>query len=251
MTAQEIDLIIDLHLDAEQQGPGSAKETKKALDLIGINDQQDLKIADIGCGTGAQTMTIAQNLNGHITAVDLFPAFLAKLNDKAQALGLQEKITTLARPMEDLPFQPEQFDIIWSEGAIYNMGFASGVRAWRQFLKPGGYLAVSEISWITHARPSEIEQYWASQYPEIDTISNKIRVLEEHGYSPVAHFILPPYCWLEAYYEPMEARFAAFLERHGNSDLAKQIVAAEKEEIATYRKYKDYYSYGFYVARKV
>jgi ubiquinone/menaquinone biosynthesis C-methylase UbiE len=99
------------------------------------------KIADIGCGTGAQTMALAQHTKGHITAVDLFPVFLEKLNERAQEKGLSDRITTLARSMEDLPFEGEALDIIWSEGAIYIMGFEKGVRDWKRFLKPGGYLA--------------------------------------------------------------------------------------------------------------
>jgi methylase of polypeptide subunit release factors len=72
----EIELIINLHLDAERQGPGSPQETKKALDLIELDKSEPLKIADIGCGSGSQTITLAQNTKGLITAVDLFPEFL-------------------------------------------------------------------------------------------------------------------------------------------------------------------------------
>ena len=35
-------------------------------------------------------------------------------------------------------------DLIWSEGAIYNIGFEQGVRDWRPFLKEGGVLVASE-----------------------------------------------------------------------------------------------------------
>mgnify|MGYP006308078833 FL=1 len=37
-----------------------------------------LKVADIGCGTGGQTITLAKNLNGPIAAVDLF--YIARKN---------------------------------------------------------------------------------------------------------------------------------------------------------------------------
>ena len=247
----EIDLLIDFYKDAERQGPGSSAETKKVLDLIGVGHNDFLKIADIGCGSGAQTFTIAQNTNSHITAVDLFPGFLDKLNEKSIELGLNNRITTINKPMEDLPFNAEQFDIIWAEGSIYNMGFDKGTKKWRDYLKTGGYLAVTEISWITGSRPKEIEEYWAEAYDEIDTVSNKIKVLEKNGYSPIAHFILPQYCWTKNYYKPMQKRFSAFLEKHNNSEIAKRIVESEKEEIRIYEKYKDYYSYGFYIAKKI
>ncbi len=247
----EIELIIDLHKDAERQGPGSTFETIKALNLIGANKNKNLKIADIGCGSGAQTITLAQNTNGQITAVDIFPKFLEKLDNKAKELGLQNRITTLRKQMEDLPFKNEEFDIIWSEGAIYNMGFKTGIKKWKPYLKTGGFLAVSEISWITNSRPQELEKYWNDEYPQIDTVANKIRILEENGYLPVAHFILPQYCWIDNYYSPMKNRFSAFLAKHKNSELAKNIVDFGTEEIKIYKKYKDYYSYGFYIAKKI
>ena len=155
----ELDLIIDFHLNADRQGPGSTNETLRALDFIDIKNKDRLKIADVGCGTGAQTITLGQHLNCNIIAIDLADKFLQKLNKNANDLGLNDKISTLNSPMENLPFEDEEFDIIWSEGAIYNIGFKEGIRQWKRYLKKGGYLAVSELSWITKDRPKEIEEY--------------------------------------------------------------------------------------------
>jgi len=246
----ELELLVDFHKDAERQGPGSPFETIKALGFININKGLKLKIADIGCGSGAQTITLAQNIDGQITAVDLFPEFLDKLKLRSEELGIKGRITTLKKSMEDLPFDNEEFDIIWSEGAIYNMGFEAGIKKWKNYLKPGGYLGVTEITWTTNSRPKEIEGYWNKEYPEIDTASNKIRILEENGYSSVGYFILSQNSWIDNYYNPIEKRFSAFLEKYNNSEMARNIVEEHKEEIRKYQKYKDYYSYGFYIAKK-
>jgi len=247
----EIELIVDFYKDADRQGPGSSYETIKALDLTGIGKNNNLKIADIGCGSGAQTITLAKNTNGHITAVDLFPEFLDKLNLRSVELGFRERIKTIEKSMEDLPFDNEEFDLIWSEGAIYNIGFKRGVQEWKKYLKTCGYLAVSELTWITNSRPKEIEEFWNEEYPEIDTVSNKIRILEENGYAPVGHFILSQNSWIENFYKPIEKRFSTFLEKHNNSEMARNIVEEHKEEIRKYKKYKDYYNYGFYIAKKL
>ena len=246
----EIELIIDLHKNSDRQGPGSEKETLKALSFIHLPNDQNLKIADIGCGSGGQTLTLAQKINGQITAVDLYPEFLHELNEKSERLGLKEKIVTLQKSMEDLPFKSEEFDIVWSEGAIYNIGFQNGIKKWKLYLKVGGYLAISEITWITNSRPKEIEDFWKQEYPEIDTSSNKIRILETNGYSLVGFFYLNQESWIENYYKPMEARFESFLKRHNNSELARKVVEDNKSEIILYLKYKDYYGYGFYIARR-
>ena len=249
MTEQE--LTMDFHKNAERQGPGSAFETRKALGLTGLDQDKPIKIADIGCGTGAQTITLAENTTGSIIAVDLFPEFLEKLEARARELHFDDRITTMACSMDELTFDEEEFDLIWSEGAIYLMGFRKGVEQWRPFLKTGGYLVVSEISWITHSRPKELEEYWRSSYPEIDMVSSKIRILEEVGYLPVAHFILPQYCWLDNYYRPMREGFSEFLTEHDHSKAALAFVREHEQEIAMYEKYKDYFSYGFYIARRI
>ncbi len=105
--------------------------------------------------------------------------------------------------MDDLPFDFEEFDIIWSEGAIYNIGFENGIKKWKNYLKIGGFLAVSEITWTTNSCPKEIEEFWNNEYSEIDTASNKIKILEENGYSLVGYFILSQNSWIDKFYKPM------------------------------------------------
>jgi len=244
-------LLIDLHKHAVRQGPGGEAETKQALELAGLDRSHPLKIADIGCGTGASTILLAKELNAEITAVDFLSEFLDELQSKANDHGVADKITTLNCTMDALPFATDEFDVIWSEGAIYNMGFEAGVSAWNRFLKPGGKLIVSEITWLSATRPHELQSYWEKEYSQIDVASSKIGVLERHGYSPEAYFFLPKHCWLENYYRPIQNRLDKFLERHGQSAQAKAIVEVEKDEIALYKKYSDYYSYGVYVAKKL
>jgi ubiquinone/menaquinone biosynthesis C-methylase UbiE len=247
----ELDYIIDLHKDSERQGPGSERETLKALDLITLPADELLKIADIGCGTGASTMTLAQNTPSRITAVDIFSDFLHELDKKAEKLGLSDKITTLEKSMDQLPFENEEFDIIWSEGAIYNIGFENGVRMWNPFLKKGGYLAVSEITWTDLKRPEKIQDFWNQDYPEIDTAGAKISVLEKHGFVLEGFFNLSEETWIQNYYQPLEMRLEAFLKRHNYVELAVKVADDTKAEIDLFQTYKKYYSYGFYIAKKV
>lgn len=246
----ELDLIIDLHKKSERQGPGSENDTLKALSFLNLPTNQKLKIADLGCGSGGQTMILADNINGQITAVDLFPEFLNELNVKSEKSAFTNKIVTLEMSMDELPFRSDEFDLIWSEGAVYNIGFENGIKKWKDYLKAGGYLALSEITWITSSRPREIENFWMSEYPEIDIASNKIKQLEENGYTLVGYFFLNQQSWIENYYKPLEANFKAFLKRNSNSELAKKVVTDHKAEIELYLKFKEYYSYGFYIARK-
>lgn len=246
----DFQLLIDLHRCATRQGPGGEAETKRALEMAGLDRSRHLKIADIGCGTGASTILLAKELDAEITAVDFLPEFLDELQSRANDQGVADRISTLNCSMDVLPFAQGEFDVIWSEGAVYNMGFEAGVSAWRRFLKPEGKLIVSDITWLSVTRPQELQCHWEREYPEIDVASAKIGILERHGYSPEAYFVLPMHCWYENYYRPLQSRFDAFLARHDRSDQAKAIVEAEIYEIALYEKYSAYYSYGVYVAKK-
>ncbi len=247
----EMELMMHLHLNNNRQGPGDENATKLALQLAQIDTTQPFRVADIGCGTGAQTVTLAKLLKGEIIAVDIFDTFLQKMKERIYRQNLQANISMLAASMDDLPFQKEEFDIIWSEGAVYNIGFRKGITYWKNFLKKGGILAVSELSWITNSRPKPLEDFWLNEYPEISTASEKIKVLEDAGYKVLGHFILPENCWTENYYIPLLKSHDNFIRKFGHISLAHKIVETDRQEMEFYSKYKEYYSYGFYIARKI
>lgn len=245
----DLSLLIDLHVDGERQGPGSDACTKKALQLTGLNREHPLQIADLGCGTGASAMVLAEELNAKVIAVDFLQPFLDTLISRSRERGISDQIETLCCSIDALPFENKSLDVIWSEGAIYNIGFAEGARTWKRYLKPGGWLVVSEITWLTAERPAELSQHWETEYPEIGLASEKLAVLEQLGYAPEAYFALPEDCWIDHFYMPMQERFAAYLERNNHSAEARAVVADMEVEIALYRKFRSLFSYGVYVAR--
>jgi ubiquinone/menaquinone biosynthesis C-methylase UbiE len=111
--------------------------TLKALSFID-NLTTESQILDLGCGTGGQTMVMAQHALGNITGMDLFPEFIELFNANAARLNLQDKVKGIVGSMDDPPLDNEKFDLIWSERAIYNIGFKRGLSEWRKYLKIGG-----------------------------------------------------------------------------------------------------------------
>ena len=245
-----VQLLVDLHQDAQRQGPGGEEQTRLAIALSGFKKSRQLEIADVGCGSGASTLVLANALDPHITAVDIFPEFLNKLAEAANHAGVAERVVTSTESMDQLSFAEGELDAIWSEGAIYNMGSAEGIEVWRKYLKRDGILAVSELTWLTDERPEELQAHWGREYPKMDTAPAKMAVLERLGFSPLGYFVLPENCWLENYYRPMQKCFAGFLERHKKSDAARAIVEIEQNEILLYERYKSFVGYSYYIARK-
>ena len=246
----DFNLICEYFSRLERQGPGSPEVTIKALSFID-NLTNESRIADIGCGTGGQTMVLAQHAPGKITGIDLFPAFIDLFNLNAKKLNFQDRIKGVVGSMENLSFQNEELDLIWSEGAIYNIGFERGLNEWRKLLKTGGFLAVSEVSWFTEERPAEINEFWKDAYPEIDTIPNKVLLMQKAGYIPVATFILPENCWTENFYAPQVMAQEAFLKKYAGNKTAEEFIASERYETQLYYRYKEYYGYVFYIGKKI
>ena len=246
----DLNLICEYYSTLHRQGPGSPEMTIKALSFID-NLTKDSRIVDLGCGTGGQTMVLAQHAPGNITGVDLFPTFINLFNANARKENLQNRVKGIVGSMDKLSFQDEELDLIWSEGAIYNIGFERGLKEWRNFLKTGAYIAVSEASWFTEIRPAEIEEFWQDAYPGIDTISNKVDQMQKAGYVPIAAFILPENCWTEHFYAPHVHAERIFLQKHAGNKTAEEFVANQQHEMQLYYKYKEYYGYVFYIGKKI
>lgn len=185
----DLKVLVDLHVTADRQGPGGDAQTRVAIELAGLASRRGLTVADIGCGTGASTLVLPRHLDAHVVAVDALPEFLDVLRSRAARAGVAQRIDTVNASMDALPFDAASLDAMWSEGAIYNIGFEDGVTQWRRYLKRGGILAVSKLTWLTASRPAELEAHRAAQYAQVATASAQLAVLGRRGYAPIGYFV--------------------------------------------------------------
>jgi len=242
-------LFYELHSDMPRQGPGDAACTRQAFSMLaGLPPRAE--VLDVGCGPGAQTLTLATLDTGTITAVDNHAPYLAELTAVAEQHGLADRIRTVEKDMTALDFPAASCDLIWSEGAIYIMGFETGLRAWRPLLRAGGFLAVTEATWLASDPPAEPAAFWDEGYPAMQDVEANLASIREAGYRPLGHFTLPDSCWWADYYTPLEQRLAEFERHHRGDESARRIVDMERREIALFRKYARYYGYVFYVMRR-
>jgi ubiquinone/menaquinone biosynthesis C-methylase UbiE len=245
----DLNLIYEYFANTDRQGPGNIEETLKALSFIdGLTENST--IADIGCGTGGQTMTLGQNTPCEIIGIDVWQDFINKFNQNSKNLKLQSRVKGIVGNMENLQFQEEELDLIWSEGAIYNIGFERGLNEWRKFLKMGGYIAVTENTWFREERPDEIQEFWQKIYPEIDTIPNKVAQMQKAGYLPIATYMLPEKIWTD-YYKKQALNIDSFIKKHKGNKTAEEFAASQRYEAELYYKYKAYYGYMFYIGKRI
>ena len=230
-------------------GPGDNKSTRRAFNTI-PKPPKEPYILDIGCGTGMQAIELAKISNGKIIALDNYQGFLDILMKKAAKEGFDENIIPKKISMLEMDFAPGSFDIVWSEGALYFMGFQNGLRQCRQLLKDNGYLAVTELVYIVPDPPAPVAQYLKSEYPDIKDVKGRIDLIRNEGFHLLSNFTLPESSWLDNYYLPMEKELPRLIKKYQNNQVALGVFEFFQNEVDSYKKYSRYYGYEFFVMQK-
>jgi len=152
--------------------------------------------------------------------------------------------------MFSLEFPDESFDIIWAEGSIFIIGFERGLKEWKRFVKPRGFLVVHEMAWLHPNPPREIYDYWMMFYPGITTAEENIKIIARCDYDLLGHFPLPDDAWWIEYYGPLEERIQILKQKYKDDLRALAVLDNEQQEIEMYKKYNQWYGSVFFVMQK-
>lgn len=243
-----MDYFVELYGSLPRGGPGNNASTRKAFEMMdGLPPEP--RILDIGCGPGMQTIELLRVSHGIVVAFDLLPEMITRVRKAAEDVELADRLETLQADMNEMAFEPSSFDVIWSEGAIYFLGFEKGLGKVKEFVKSGGYVGMSEAVWLKPDPPREVVDFW-KEYPEIDTVERKLEIISRLGFENVGHFILPASSWTEFYYDPLAKRIPEYEEKWKGIPEAEDVLEEARTEISVFGKYSEYYSYAFFVMRK-
>lgn len=249
MSDRAWEILYQVYEALPRQGPGSRSCTERALRLC-----KDLpetpEVLDIGCGTGAQTLVLAEHLRGRITAVDSHAPSIFKLNESLRERGLAERVNAQVGDMATPSAPPQSVDLIWSEGALYNIGIPRALQLYAECLAPEGYLAFTEAVWHTKNPSQEVKTLFAD-YPAMGDVDRVLACVRNHGaFLTCDHFTLPQEAWTENFYDPMERRIASLRQYYANDADALAILDAQGREPTLRRQFADQYGYEFFVLRK-
>lgn len=102
-------------------------------------------VLEAGCGTGAQTVTLARNSpKALITSIDVSETSIAEARKAVQAAGFSN-VTLRQADIFDLPFPPESFDHVFLCFVLEHLARpVAALRALRSMLKAGGTVTVIE-----------------------------------------------------------------------------------------------------------
>jgi SAM-dependent methyltransferase len=239
----------EIYEQMPRQGPGTRESTLAALAMVPRLEAWQ-RILDVGCGSGTQTLDLAAATEASIVAVDIHAPFLERLARRAGALGLAGRITTELGDMGDLPYPDGSFDVIWSEGAIFIVGFARGLTSWRRLLVPGGYLVVSELCWLVDEPAPEVAAFFAAEGAEVGDLAARRRAVAGAGYELLGDFVLPAEAWWDNYYAPLGTCLQHFRARHAGDPAALEVAARSQQEIELYQRHAGEFGYGVFVMRR-
>jgi len=238
----------ELYTGLPRGGPGDNASTRKAFSYLKNLPSEPL-ILDIGCGPGMQTLELAKISNGTIIALDNYQPFLDMLMQNAIKEGFEKRIILKNQSMLEMDFRDNSFDVIWSEGALYQMGFQNGLKKCYQLLKKGGYLAVTEGVMLQSNAPVAAKKFW-EEYPDVKDIKGNIVLIQQEQFDLLAHFTLPVSSWTEQYYAPLETRIHELQKKYRGNSIALDVFAQSEKEIETYIKNSDYVGYEFFIMQK-
>jgi SAM-dependent methyltransferase len=207
-------------------------------------------ILDLGCGVGGQTLQLVELTSGSIVAIDSHAPSIERLQAALTERGLSKRVSAIVGDMARPGLPPGCFDLIWSEGALYNIGLRNALGVCYGLLRPGGYLAFTDAIWRKENPPAVVKAGFDQDYPAMGWLDDDAAAIKESGFELVGHFTLPDEAWWDDFYGPMSARIAALRAKYADDVEASAILDRLAEEPEMHRRYSDYYAYEFFVARR-
>jgi cyclopropane fatty-acyl-phospholipid synthase-like methyltransferase len=236
--------VLELFANLDRLAPGSAETTRRALAMVPDLDAR-LRALELGCGCGAASSILATSLPGTLVAVDLHEPFVARLQERAMALGLADRIDARVADMRDPSLEPHAFDLVWAEGSLYTIGFDEGLALCRRLLAPGGVMAISELVWLREQPSADARTFWTEHYPQMRDRTRLLAELRERGFAVHGELVLPRSDW-DNYYDPLRERVALFAD--GPDPDLRADAAMVAREIQIHERFGDEYGYVFVVA---
>ena len=232
-----------------RQGPGNRICAARALEWChGL--VKFPAILDLGCGVGGQTLQLAELTQGSIVAIDLHRSSIERLQAAVIMHGLSHRVRAFVGDMSRPGLPPCSFDLIWSEGALYNIGIKNALPICYGLLRPGGYLAFTDAIWRKENPPPEVKAGFDLDYPAMGWLTDDIAAIQDSGFELMGHFTLPDEAWWDDFYTPMEMRIAELRDRYSGDMEAQSILDRLAMEPEMHRRHSSFYAYEYFVARR-
>lgn len=250
MSDRSFQFFLQFHHGLSRKGPGTAEATARAFRLIEPLLPPAPALLDLGCGSGAQTLTLASLTRGSILAIDSYPVFVEELRQRLAGDGV-DRVTARVGDMKALGLPPGSFDLIWCEGAIFVLGFEAGLQALRPLLRGPGLVVLTEAAWLWPLEevPQDVRGFWDEFCPAMTDVEGNLELARRAGFAPLGHFTLPAEGWA-AYVDPLERRMNEVLALNPGNPDAEEAARAERRELAMFRDHLGSFGYEFFLLQR-
>ncbi len=128
------------------QSPSEAAERLNEVMAARLPTTPDMLVLDVGCGVGGPACFIAERTGSRVVGVSNSKSGLAEAERYARERGLRERVDFRYAEAQQLPFDNDSFDAVWSSEAIHNLSDKTpAVRELARVLRPGGTAVVGDL----------------------------------------------------------------------------------------------------------
>jgi hypothetical protein len=173
------------------------------------------------------------------------------LNDlvrRAREAKVDQRVQAHCMDMKDIPQVFQGIDLLWSEGAAYNIGFPNALATWASAMAPDGFAVISELSWLKAQAPDAVREFFRSGYPDMQSVQHNLTVAERAGYKVLTTYTLPRQAWVDDYYDILAPRAKALLDHPDPS--VRDFAAETVREIEVLQYSEDSYGYVFFILQR-
>jgi len=140
---------------------GGLGATEELAELCHIGE--DVYVLDVGCGAGQTACFFAKRLGCRVMGVDIVERIVERSRERADAEGVADRTEFRVADAQSLPFEDDTFDAVITESVtVFPEDKEKAVNEYMRVTKPGGYVGLSESTWLKTPPPPEILA-WAAQ----------------------------------------------------------------------------------------
>lgn len=137
-----------------------------------ISHREDMRMLDLGCGVGRNSIFLAQEMDCCVDCVDILDIAIDKLMDNAREYGVADKINGFVDTIEHYPISKDSYDLIFAVSALEHVededAFRNKLLEIRDGIKDKGIVCLivnSEVKEKDNATGEELEPQFEVNIP--------------------------------------------------------------------------------------
>jgi ubiquinone/menaquinone biosynthesis C-methylase UbiE len=225
--------------------------TEDQLMLLGdiCRPHPETRQLDLACGKGEMLCRWAQKFGINGVGVDISTVFLNAARERANELGVTERLTFIQEDAGKYPQATHDFDVVSCIGATWiGNGLTGTLELMKLAIKPGGLLLVGEPYWIDLPPETAYAAMGVSKDDYVTLVETLDR-FESAGMRLVEMVLANQYGW-DRYEAPQLMAVDDFLCTNPNDPDAPALYEWISNNRRRYLKYgRRYFGWGVFVLR--